>query len=314
MANQEHVEILRKGVVTWNEWLRKNPDISPDLSEADLSWMNLSRANFSGADLREAQLHLTNLVHADLIGVNLVGANLREANLSGADLSGAELKGVNLREAVLYSADLSGAILRRADLSEAKLINAFLSEADISGAHLEDANISRWKIEGIKCAHVFRNGKRIDYAEGEFEKKHTQIEGIIEIILDAPFSDLTQYLGKIIERLSNDKHDGNTILFKGQEALSDSNTQLKFLSFADSEKLDEIQRKIEALPEKINPFIQEVFASNEPKSPIGIKDEVDFFKALVVRPKEIQRVLNERYMTMGPLLQKVVQAIQESLK
>ncbi len=32
MANEEHLAILRQGVVFWNEWRDENPDIIPNLS------------------------------------------------------------------------------------------------------------------------------------------------------------------------------------------------------------------------------------------------------------------------------------------
>ena len=91
MANDEHVALLKQGVDAWNAWRRYNPDIRPDLSEA----------NLSGADLRRAHLYGTNLT-----GANLTGADISEAGLSGADLSGADLS-----EAPLVSADLTGADL-----------------------------------------------------------------------------------------------------------------------------------------------------------------------------------------------------------
>jgi len=37
MVNDEHVAMLKKGVDAWNEWRDDNPDIRPDLFEADLS-------------------------------------------------------------------------------------------------------------------------------------------------------------------------------------------------------------------------------------------------------------------------------------
>ena len=40
MANDEHLAILKKGVDAWNAWRDKNPDIRPDLSEANLSEAN----------------------------------------------------------------------------------------------------------------------------------------------------------------------------------------------------------------------------------------------------------------------------------
>jgi uncharacterized protein YjbI with pentapeptide repeats len=55
----------------------------------------------SRADLSDADMSGVNLSAADLSGADMSGVNLRDANLSGADLSGANLS----------DADLSGAAL-----------------------------------------------------------------------------------------------------------------------------------------------------------------------------------------------------------
>jgi len=36
MENKKHLDLLKKGVVVWNEWRREHPDIRPDLSREDL--------------------------------------------------------------------------------------------------------------------------------------------------------------------------------------------------------------------------------------------------------------------------------------
>jgi hypothetical protein len=36
MAAEEHLQILCYGVVVWNEWREKNPEVIPDLREANL--------------------------------------------------------------------------------------------------------------------------------------------------------------------------------------------------------------------------------------------------------------------------------------
>ena len=51
MANDKHVALRKKGVAAWNEWRAKNPDIRPDLREADLRGANLGEADLRGADL-----------------------------------------------------------------------------------------------------------------------------------------------------------------------------------------------------------------------------------------------------------------------
>ena len=55
IANEEHLKILKQGVEAWNKWREKNPQITPDLSKADLY-----KANLSGVqDLTAKQLITT---------------------------------------------------------------------------------------------------------------------------------------------------------------------------------------------------------------------------------------------------------------
>ena len=64
MANPEHLKILKQGVEVWNKWREENPQIKPDLVNANLGGVNLSNADLSYA--------------------NLVIANFKKAELSGA--------------------------------------------------------------------------------------------------------------------------------------------------------------------------------------------------------------------------------------
>ncbi len=77
MANDEHLEKLKKGVEAWNNWRKKNPSIFPDLSGADLAGINLREMNFRGADLRSM-----NLMEADLTGVNMRYAIIDQTKVS----------------------------------------------------------------------------------------------------------------------------------------------------------------------------------------------------------------------------------------
>ncbi len=95
MANDEHVALLKQGVVAWNRWRDENPGTRPDLSEANLREVNLSGTNLRGANLREAGLSKANLSGADLSGANLFWACLNHADLTGADLTGCRVHGVS---------------------------------------------------------------------------------------------------------------------------------------------------------------------------------------------------------------------------
>ena len=101
MANKKHVNILKRGVETWNQWREDNPDVKPHLIGA-----HLEGARLEGADLRGAFLPV-----AHLEGARLRGANLRGAHLTGAHLEGARLEGADLRGAFLPGADLTDATL-----------------------------------------------------------------------------------------------------------------------------------------------------------------------------------------------------------
>ena len=54
MSNPEHLNEIYKGVKSWNQWRRENPNIIPDLTKADLSSLDLSFY-----DLRYVELSFT---------------------------------------------------------------------------------------------------------------------------------------------------------------------------------------------------------------------------------------------------------------
>lgn len=114
----ECLEILRQGADVWNVWRKENPNILPDLSQANLRRTNLKAANFSE--------------------INLRGANLEEANLDRAIFWGADLNRANLRWSYLVEADFGRADMREADLTGANLRWAFFIHP-VDGARLNEA-------------------------------------------------------------------------------------------------------------------------------------------------------------------------------
>ncbi len=148
MANEEHLEILKRGVEAWNRWRIENPEVWPDLTEANLTGAFLERANLSRAILTRADFTGAILFRANLLTVNFGEARLSEADLSGAllnqaDLGGKNLHGVNLREAYLEGASLVKADLSDANLIQANLRGADLGEANLRGSNLAAADLSR---------------------------------------------------------------------------------------------------------------------------------------------------------------------------
>jgi len=152
MPLKEHVDILNQGSVAWNQWRKDNPDIKPDLSEAnlykcDLSSTNLNDANLLKADLKFADFNMTNLKRACLCG-----ADLFMAFLLTTDFTGADLREANLSQAECYMTDFSGASLQNADLTSAVLWGAKLIDTNLTNCEIGEtifANLDLSKAKGL---------------------------------------------------------------------------------------------------------------------------------------------------------------------
>lgn len=191
MANPEHLERLREGVASWNDWLRRNRDIVPDLRGADLrgarlpnidlaladllganlSSANLGHANLRNTNLQKAQLSGANLMKAVMNGARLTDAVLRDGKLANArikgaasnsvDFQGADLSGANLSRSNLAEADFRNAGLNGADLTDARMPRANLDGADLSGAYLRSADLARAKLSNTKLTHACFNAANL---------------------------------------------------------------------------------------------------------------------------------------------------------
>jgi uncharacterized protein YjbI with pentapeptide repeats len=148
MANEEHLAILKKGVMAWNKWRTVAPGVNPDLSGADLRGWSLAGANFSRMNLTLANLTDANLSGASLSRTSLNMAMLMGANLHRADLQQASLIKTNLNKANLTNANLSQAFLLETSLSGTDLTEANLSEADMGCAALIETNLERAILTG----------------------------------------------------------------------------------------------------------------------------------------------------------------------
>ena len=173
VANQQQLDMLEQGVVTWNHWRKEHPDVKPDLEEASLIGAALSEANLSNAKLRGANLLGADLSSADLRGADLSEAILSEAILSGVDLFVADLSSANLFGATLSEATLIEATLIEARLREATLSGADLSSADLSGADLSEAILSNANLRGADLRGT--NLKETDVSDIKYlDRNHDQ--------------------------------------------------------------------------------------------------------------------------------------------
>ena len=164
MANQEHLDILKRGEEVWNQWRKEHADIQPNLSRANLRGTIFIGVNLGGTDLRDAILFRASFLRANLADVTLSGASLYEADLKGATLSGANLYGADLKGATLSGASLSNGNLADATLSGANLYGADLKGATLSGASLSNANLSEAKLKEVNFWRANLSGANLNRA------------------------------------------------------------------------------------------------------------------------------------------------------
>lgn len=161
MANKEHLAILRQGVEVWNQWRKDNPNLIPELDEANLEKIGFYEINFAGANLRQAnfsEAHLkranfkrANLKRATFMHTFLKGANFSEAHLNEAFFAGANLSKAKFIKANLRDTDFSGAFLSGADLSEANLYGASLNGARVNAANLSDTCLIKAELMRVEA-------------------------------------------------------------------------------------------------------------------------------------------------------------------
>ncbi len=125
-----------------------NPDVRPDLVEADLSGMwfggsvRPTGAFFGRLDLTQADLRRAVLRQVDMQYADFSGADLREADLTGAHLAWAQFENASLHGAGFRQAGLQGAGFLKADLTDADFRHADLSHSILSGADLRSCQLS----------------------------------------------------------------------------------------------------------------------------------------------------------------------------
>jgi uncharacterized protein YjbI with pentapeptide repeats len=144
MANQQHLDVLKQGMETWNKWRQEYPDIQPDLSETHLHKIDLGMVLHTTGpypvhtEKRVVNLRGCKLYSTDLVGSNLHGADLRNADLQGSNLSRADLREANLGESnltnvYLYGTDLTKADLTGADVTRAVIGMTIFGDIDLRG-------------------------------------------------------------------------------------------------------------------------------------------------------------------------------------
>jgi uncharacterized protein YjbI with pentapeptide repeats len=123
MANPEHLKILRQGALAWNQWRVSNFMTVPDLSNAQLSGLDLYAVHPLENDemalaAQGVDFSHTDLSNADLTSVTIVNANLYRARLEGANFSKAILLTVDFSGAAIDNTNFTGATIAQINFGD----------------------------------------------------------------------------------------------------------------------------------------------------------------------------------------------------
>jgi len=156
--NLEHLEILKRGAETWNDWRRRNPAIQPDLSGADIR--------------RGGHIRTTRYPYSRPGETASAFRPFRDFPLQGVDLSHANLTGTIFTEVIMASASLRQACLRNAIMRQVDLSSADLSAADLQGARLLISDLANARFHTAKLGHTLMGGSCLKACLGLTEVFH----------------------------------------------------------------------------------------------------------------------------------------------
>lgn len=152
MANEEHFSLLAKGVTVWNEWRRNNPEITPDLS---------------GANLQGTYLECVNFENVYLTGANLSQCKLRWARFDGATVDGINIDGADVVNTALVSilerqkVELASILIKQKVEKERRVRLAQQSQITLE-KYIQDFNLQNL---GHQSMEVERSGFSRDYQQ-----------------------------------------------------------------------------------------------------------------------------------------------------
>lgn len=144
MADEWHIEWLREGVVRWNRRRKKvkfSPDLTgvrffdllpPDFRDDPKTSRYFERIDLSNANLSDADLSDLNFTKARFDGANLANADMSLSNFSGASFVESNLLDVDARNSIFSNALFESPVLSGANFEAAEAIGTTFIETQIS--------------------------------------------------------------------------------------------------------------------------------------------------------------------------------------
>ena len=198
MADQEHLTTLFKGVASWNSWKSANKDVKIDLSgieikDLDLSYVDLSEVNLTGAKFENVVLDHSLLEKTDLQFANLTNVSMVSARLIGSNLTHAVLNRIDWTKAQLELPFLKGALLEEIILDHAYIDSYFNEHCQIRNSNFTaHVDLTNFRMNYVTFDHVDLSGVNLS-GRGGFHCSFYFCDLSRADLSDCDFSEITLY-------------------------------------------------------------------------------------------------------------------------
>lgn len=142
MPNRQHLDIFKSGYAKWNRWRTENPEIRPDLSDADFSFLDLSNYDLRGVDFQNSKFNNSVICEGDFCNCDLTDTYFMSAFIPELKLKGASLLNTSFYYATMFGADFSHATLQNIDFGHADLHGSKMSHASLTNVDLNQVDLT----------------------------------------------------------------------------------------------------------------------------------------------------------------------------
>lgn len=133
-----------------------------DLADANLAGCDLSNTNFCGALLERCKLDSANLDFAEFSEATLDGVSMVNASLEGASFSELDIEDLDASGTTGYGADFSSTVLRRTDFSGSNLPQVDFSNSELSDVNFENAKLNGGQFEEVVAESCSFNSATVE--------------------------------------------------------------------------------------------------------------------------------------------------------
>jgi len=145
LANEKHIDILKKGSEFWNEWRIKNPEIQPDLSKIKF---------FSEMKSEKDDYFSTTIENYDFHNCEMRQASLRDATFINCIFDNVYMHSSDLVGAYFQSCSFSNTGMRVSKIGSAKFLNCKFSYSDLSYCSAEETSFENSELINTRFENV----------------------------------------------------------------------------------------------------------------------------------------------------------------